>query len=346
MYNSMRLRFNHLAAAAAVSGLMLTGCASQGAAPAIPLAHDLKSAPFIGIEPNSGPKTIPFYSSSFVYAGKTYKLKIVGTNPRSGGVSTTVANQIVPIKLVFSDGTVLNGGNESTILTASPVYVNATYDSGTTQFSDALMRAEFWQFAASENYHVLLAAPHVMPVVRVSVPAGDGVVVGGEGRVAYQWFLQTIEPQLLQQLNIDPTTLTIFLTKNTRLLEPSGHCCFSGFHSSYNLTIPSGPATFTTAWASVAAGSVARLSHEISEWMNDPFNTNVVPKWLFPNSSACGGSKLEVGDPLANTIYTVHGYQVEDMTFYSWFTRDAPSIGINGDYDMLGNLSGPAGVCP
>jgi hypothetical protein len=308
------------------------------------LATSARSTRTVG--PDAGTTTVPNFSTSFVFGGKTYALKMVGTDPQSGGVTTTVADQVIPIKLAFSDGTILDGSNEIATLTASPIFVDAAYPSGKTQFADALMRAEFWKYAKSENYHVLLATPAIEPTVRVDVPTADGSIVNGEGRVTYQWFVQTIEPQILQQLNVDPTTLSIFLTENTRVLEQSGHCCFNGYHSSFPLTGPSGPVTFTTAWASVSAGSVTHMAHEVAEWMNDPFYTNVVPKWMSPVGNFCGGRKLEVGDPLAGSVYTVHGYLVEDMTFSSWFSHDVPSIGIHGRYDMRALLTGPASVCP
>ena len=40
------------------------------------------------------------------------------------------------------------------------------------------------------------------------------------------------------------------------------------------------------------------MSHEISEWMNNPFGGNAVPAWQVPNSTGCQ-SNLETGDPLA-----------------------------------------------
>jgi len=325
--------------------LAVSGCSMQ-TTPATPpgLASSAPSSRTIG--PDAGTKTVPNFGSSFVFDGKSYALKMVGTDPKSGGVTTTVADQIIPIKLVFSDGTILDGTDEIAALTASPIFVDAMFPSGKTQFADALMRAEFWKYVKSENYHVLLATPAIAPTVRVDVPPADGSIVNGEGRVTYQWFVQTIEPQILQQVNADPTTLSLFLTENTRVLEPSGHCCFNGYHSSFPLMGPSGPETFTTAWASVSAGSVTHMAHEVAEWMNDPFYTNVVPKWMSPVGNFCGGRKLEVGDPLAGSVYTVHGYLVEDMTFYSWFSHDVPSIGIHGHYDMRAMLTGPASVCP
>ena len=318
----------------------IAGCALRSTSAVPPVRAAIDSAP------EATSTTVPFFRRSFAYAGKTYKLKIVGTDPTGSPASTTVADQIVPMKLTFSDGTILDGTDEVATLTASPIFVDAQYASGNTQFADALMRAEFWAYVASKKYHVLLDTPTVEATYNLTVPAADGSIVRGEGRVSYQWFIQTIEPQILQERNVDPRTLTLFLTKNTRVLEKSGHCCFNGYHSSFPIATQSGQATFTTAWASVMTGSVTHMAHEVAEWMNDPFYTNVVPKWVTPMHTSCGGSKLEVGDPLAGVIYMVNGYQVEDMTFYSWFARDTPSLGISGQYDMQSVLTSPAAVCP
>jgi len=42
---------------------------------------------------------------------------------------------------------------------------------------------------------------------------------------------------------------------------------------------------------------VTPLSHEISEWRNDPFVNNLAPAWQFPNGRGCEGN-LETGDPI------------------------------------------------
>src|SRR5256886_4358429 len=45
--------------------------------------------------------------------------------------------------------------------------------------------------------------------------------------------------------------------------------------------------------------SIHALSHEVSEWLNDPFVNNVVPAWSVPFEPQYGCSNyLETGDPL------------------------------------------------
>src|SRR5207237_6459964 len=101
----------------------------------------------------------------------------------------------------------------------------------------------------------------------------------------------------------------------------------------------------TPVWASVTVSSLGAMPHEVAEWLNDPFYTNNVPKWVVPGGTKCGGHQLEVVDPVTSHDFTVNGYAMDDVAFYSWFSRDVPSIGINGQYDLTGALSGPAFVC-
>src|SRR5258707_8550627 len=48
------------------------------------------------------------------------------------------------------------------------------------------------------------------------------------------------------------------------------------------------------------------LSHEVSEWVNDPFGDNIVPAWSdigdLVSTSCSYTSYLEVGDPLENAV--------------------------------------------
>ena len=302
------------------------------------------------IAEDSGSITVPHFSTSFVYNGTTYGVKMVGTNP-SGGGTTVVASEIVPLALTFADGTTLDATPETPHLIASPIYANAVFEAGTTQFGDAVMRSEFWTEPGIGTYHVLLSSPVIEPTISLQVRGADGYTKtlpkGAKvGYVDFAWLIDTIEPQILAQLSVDPTTLALFETESTYVLEPGGHCCFEGYHSAFKMSSPLGPATYTTAWASVSAASVKSMSHEVAEWMNDPLYTNAVPGWVNPFGSGCGGHKLEVGDPVARYSEYVNGFQIADVAFYSWFTRTSPSIAIDAAYDLKGVLTVPAAVCP
>jgi hypothetical protein len=91
------------------------------------------------------------------------------------------------------------------------------------------------------------------------------------------------------------------------------------------------------------------LSHEVSEWLHDPFLNNVVPNWQSPlplSSFFYGCSNLlETGDAASDVGFQVNGYQLQDEAFFSWFAKQPPSIGINGQYSYLGTLTQPSPVC-
>ena len=94
------------------------------------------------------------------------------------------------------------------------------------------------------------------------------------------------------------------------------------------------------------------LSHEVNEWLNDPFLVNIVPDWsysvppLIP--SACS-DLLEPGDPLelVNFPEPLNGftYHLQDAALFSYFTRQSPSIGYQGRYTFLGTLPSYSTPC-
>lgn len=272
---------------------------------------------------------------------------MVGTDPRTNRVTTTVRTHVVPVKLTFAGGTTFDPTALAAGVLRSPLFNRVAFVDGTTQYGDAVMRGEFWKYVSSHpSYHVLLSVAAAVPAVTISVPSGDGYTAakpGGEyGYVAYSWFVQTIEPQILAQLRIPPSDFTIFVTARTSVLEPGGYCCYLGYHSAF----PIGAQTWTTAWASVTSKNIEALSHEVAEWLNDPFYNNDVPAWVSPESGACGGRQLEVGDPLTNYRIKKGGFVLQDVAFFSWFARQKPSIGYKKWYDLSGMLSVPAANCP
>ncbi len=327
--------------------IVSAGCAGSEGTQSVPdgsIASHARRAPAAAL-------TIPYFTSTFKYQGQPYPYSMVGTDPRTNRVTTTITAHVVPVKLTFSNGAAFDPTTLAQGVLRSPLFQSTTFLDGTTQFGDAVMRGEFWKYVSSHpNYHVLLSAAPLEPTLTVSVPANDGYTAekadGPYGYVAYSWFVQTIEPQLISQLGIPPSDLTIFVTAQTSVLEPGGYCCYLGYHSAFPVAGSGGTQTWTTAWASVTAKSIEPLSHEVAEWLNDPFYNNNVPAWVSPESGGCGGRQLEVGDPV--TYYRVKkgGFVMQDIAFFSWFARQSPSIGYDKRYDLDGKLKSPAQNCP
>jgi len=303
---------------------------------------------------------LPTWTSSFDYNGNTYPYTMIGTDPSQGSATTTVPVTIIPLKIVFSDGTTFDGSQQVTNVLNSPLFQPASFSSGTTQFGDAMQRAEFWKIVSktSPDYHVLLTTPTIAPVVTIHVPATDGsvrVTANGVvvGTVYFGWFNSKLEG-LLGSDGIAPNMLPFFLSYNVFTFFDRGGsaCCLAGFHQ----VIYSNLQTFI--WGSYLSPGVYPgmqdinfLSHEVAEWMNDPFDNNVVPSYKLPfNPQGTCQSLLEVGDPLIGIAYEVEVggtvYHPQDITFLSWFARQAPSEGIHGRYTYRGTFKSYAPTCP
>jgi hypothetical protein len=236
------------------------------------------------------------------------------------------------------------------------------------QLQDATMRAQFNKTGTS-GFHLILH-PNVLPTVTINVPSNQGVLLAsGRGVVvadiAINWWAAQIQNL---ETTADPTHLPIYLTDNVLLHIGSNvlNCCVIGFHGTRASGFGGGSNNSngnakvqTFAWASwVQPGFYARpaggtdwalqdihaLSHEISEWADDPFVNNTVEPWLTPTAPQYGcTSFLETGDPvvaigfaigtnLTDQTVSPNGtssfdgyYHPEDEALLPWFMRTAPN---------------------
>lgn len=303
---------------------------------------------------NAGSATVPFWSSSFTFNGKKFPFTMVGSDPAAGSATTTIQPIIVPLSFTFSNGVTFDGSKKVQLTLASPLFQNAQFDSGNTQYGDAIQRAEFGKDIAttSPNYHVLFSKPVVLPSVPIVVPAQSGrqgtSKTSGKtvGLVDINFFGPLLE-KLIGTLSLPPTVLPIFLTDDTFLfLGQTSQCCVLGFHDA--VPDASGKQLHTFVESAVMdpgifkgnTADITALSHEVSEWMNDPFGNNVVPNWQSPSKEQPGCSPaLETGDPLSGTNFEVNGFHPQDEAFLSWFARETPSRGLNGRYTYLGTFT-------
>ena len=311
---------------------------------------------------NSGGGGLATWTSSFVSGGITYSYTMVGTDPSKGSASTTVSDTIVPLILKFSNGTVFDGTQKVSNTIGSPIFNNAKFSSGTTQYGDAIQRGEFWKFVSTSarNYHVLVGTPTVATAITLTVPAAQGTVVkdpsSGKniGIIDINWFDPQLQNLLISQ-GFTANMLPIFLSNNVYLSSGSpslSNCCIGGYHNAVQNSAGLQTYIFTiNADADIHGGfgeDVSALSHELAEWLNDPFTNNVVPNWISPIAPQYGcNNALEVGDPLVGVVFTVAGFtqHLQDETFFSWFARQKPSIGIKGRYTYLGTFKGLSKHC-
>ncbi|HET9999599.1 MAG TPA: hypothetical protein VFQ36_01815 [Ktedonobacteraceae bacterium] len=310
---------------------------------------------------NSGGGGLATWSSSFVSGGKTYSYTMVGTNPSKGSATTTVPTTIVPLILKFSNGTVFDGTQKVSNTTSSPIFNKAKFSSGTTQYGDAIQRAEFWKtIPIPRNYHVLVGTPTIATAITITVPAADGATAkdGSTGKtigiIDINWFDPQLQNLLVSQ-HFTANMLPIFLANNVYLSSGApalANCCIGGYHNAVQNSAGLQTYIFSiNADAGIEGGfgeDVSALSHELAEWLNDPFTNNVVPNWISPIAPQYGCNNfLEVGDPLVGVVFTVTGFtqHMQDEAFFSWFARQKPSVGFSGRYTYLGTFKGLSKVC-
>lgn len=329
----------------------------------VALNHNVKLGAFAARNNSSGMvDTIPYWSDLFNANGNPYPFQMVGTNPANGSHHTTVPTEIIALKVVFSDGNTLNGADNVKNTVNSPLFEDAQYSSGNTQYGDAMQRAEFWHFVqhGSKDYHVTLGDPKVLHTVTLNVPSTEGQTAHSSrtgaliGLIDIDWFDAQIQTFMLQ-LHISPKTLPIFLTNDVFLYEGGdpANCCVIGYHSAVFSVNGSGRSQIQTyAWGSyttpgifsVPIDDINGLSHEVAEWYNDPFVDNVTPNWQSPIAPQYGCNNfLEVGDPLVGVTFIVRtdhkNYHPQDEAFFSWFAQQTPSLGIHHQYTYLGTFT-------
>jgi len=356
-----------------------------------------------GATPLATEATIPHWHGQFTdpTTGVSYGYNMVGSeDPRNVGAgTTTIPVDIIPLRLSFeaNNGFALDGTNELGLTLASPIFQRSDFSytahsfggAGVlspgnvgVQYADAYMRSQFDK--TGTDYHLVLA-PSVRPTQSFTVPASKGTAYINTlgvifGTVDVVW-IDTHVQELLGQLHIDPTHLTIFLTANVVVVDHFGGW-FLGYHSadhSANGNGVQGVKTYIYA-TYVRAGlftelveylkDIHTLSHEIAEWVADPFIDNEVdPAFAASYLVSDCLPLLEVGDAVDFIGFTMLGnpdprvattgtWHLEDEVFLPWFARESPNVtsqplqsGTGRRYTFMGDLNpfpifrGPAPHC-
>jgi hypothetical protein len=275
----------------------------------------------------------------------------------------------------------LNGRDDVADTIASPIFTPSNFyvsgDAG-VQYGDAVMRAEFGKVGT--GYHVTLEHPKVTHTISITVPEDKGVAILNPvgvlmGLVDANWFKARLA-RVINAVHLAPSTLPIFLSQNVFLYHDGNllHCCTLGGHGAGSPASTAGvslgkedgkapktfvyaayitPSTFPKFPAPFAGFSdIHALSHEIGEWMNDPFGINSVQPWV--NPTAAPGtclSILETGDPVSGVWFPMPGnpnpnpaaggvWHPEDQVFLNWFARDGEAPGLApaaGTYTYMGS---------
>jgi hypothetical protein len=319
-------------------------------------------------------------TSSYTISGSrgTYKGTLVGADPFAGPSTAPVTIDVVVVPLVveiLGDGTATlfdptanncNGGysavyrfQNSPLVVPSDLSFNGV-DVGTVQYIDGFMRAEFWnapdhsRSKYKNNINWIFVAPYVFPAL-TSQTNISGIVTdtgcsarGIVSRATFNTYLEDYALPALQKANVISTKqFVLFLTQN---VVTSGATPISNS----DIDVGQHHHTGSQTWAMAAYDSndVLAASHEIAEWMNDPFLNNRSPAWGFIGEFPKGcSSYLEVGDPVNGRKVAVetngYTYHVQELAFFSWFfaSPSDPSFGAGGAFSSNGHFTGPSKDC-
>jgi hypothetical protein len=342
----------------------------------------------------SGP-TLPLWSYSTVAAqnGRSYSGLIVGGSP-STPATTNVATVLVPVivkitqagKTYTFDPTAndvgcLGSGNAFTLTQKSPLFDSSAAviaGVGPTQYTDAVLKAEFWNMNAGNSaYHVLLNPPILGPALTITVSRGGTstaeVYSVGSGQCGN--YSATTNPggliavvnvntvdSLLQSYisahGLNASQLPVFVTYNAVMSAGAANnlnnCCILGYHNALGTpgqtyAIAEFEGRDQTVFSGVS--DVAAASHELAEWINDPTGTNPTPAWGNIGQVSSCQSNFEDGDPLTGTLMpavTVNGFtfHLQELAYFSWFYGATPSVAFNGQYSSNGTFHGYSKLCP
>jgi hypothetical protein len=204
------------------------------------------------------------------------------------------------------------------------------------------------------------------------------------------WFSTQLQ-SLMGSLQIQADTVPIFVTDNVLLYIGQNNylnCCILGYHGagmpighgsgSANgngkqpvqtfiyaaWTTPGTYSGFLTDYTGVRSAprptrglaDIHALSHEVSEWLDDPYVNNAVQPWLTPTAPQYGCTGvLETGDPVVGVWFPLSGnnegasdgynyygqYHPEDEVYAQWFGRGGVEPVLGSAYNSNLTFMGP-----
>ncbi len=325
--------------------------------------------------------------------GKSYPVTMVGHSPFSSTTTTNIPVAIVPV-IININGTVFNptvadtkcmvapNNVPLTVFRQSPLFGNATYtmggvNVGTTQYTDAYQRANFWK-VISPTYHTRLSTITVKTAQTYKSPTGSGAVyststfgnggcgpkknpLGQFGIIDINAFDAWVNGTALLKAAATSNELVILLIYNVVMSNGApvtANCCILGYHGA-TAGPPNGqtysPMEFDqTGIFGTTVSDTSIAAHEIGEWMDDPYGRNAVPAWGGIGQVSACQSNLENGDPLSGSLAPSvkmsnnYIYHLQELAYFGWFfnAKTTPSISAGGKFSNAGKFTGPAKVCP
>ena len=337
--------------------------------------------------------TVPFWTTTVKSPldKKTYTTSMVGSSPFAATKTNAVVSYVPLIgRLHFAGGFILDPtkpGNcdpvpPATRFFASPMFAPATFVSngvnvsagvaGGAQFASAFQRANYYALIKGTQFGMTLKASAKPLVVDITIPATAGQAIAMEAHCPKQnkfvtfgeaeiSFYDAIVQKVIAT-HSKPNQLPILLTYNFVMTAPGAPpCCVLGYHSA--VSSAAGTRTYSVG-SYIDPGIFSGVdddvvwSHEIGEWMDDPFvqaavtgggSDDLTPAWGNTGQVTGCQNNLEVGDPLSGTEWSMKGaggflYHFQDLAFRDWFYR-TPSNGTGKKYSLVGGFTTAQGKC-
>jgi len=231
---------------------------------------------------------------------------------------------------------------------------------------------------------------YVRPVPAWRVANGLQSTPDYTGVADVNWFSTRVK-NAISDLHVSPDTLPIILTDNVLLyIGPNNYvnCCILGYHGAgsampnshgsgsvhgqggqgvqtYAYAAYTTPGTYSgyeTDYTGVRTSprptrglaDIHALSHELSEWLDDPFTNNAVQPWKVSSAPQYGCTTvLEVGDPVVGLWFGLPGnttatdsnsqkmWHPEDEVFAQWFGRGGVEPVLGSSWDGRFTFDGP-----
>jgi hypothetical protein len=208
------------------------------------------------------------------------------------------------------------------------------------------------------------------------------------GLAEINWFSTQLQ-SLMGSLQISATTVPIFLTDNVLLYFKGTvlgyqNCCVLGYHGAampvghgtgsingqgkqpvqtFMYTAYVTPGTYSGFLADYTnpnrvaprptrgLSDIHALSHELAEWLDDPYTNNAVQPWKVASAPQYGCTRvLEVGDPVVGVWFGMSGntqtnaygqWHPEDEVFAQWFGRGGVEPVLGSSWDGRFTYMGP-----
>lgn len=352
--------------------------------------------------PGYTPNFLPFweYGVQAAQDSNIYTGYVVGSNP-TDLYSSTVQAPIVPVIVnitenvggspitwtwdptqtdvgcLGADNTAYNLVWTSPLFTPTNFVLNGQFI-GNTQYGDAVLRGEFWNYTGVgtllQYERRLTLSPSQLPPVVITVNAGSSAAgwtigttqCGGAAQLVSginpdsvfaaisQTLLDTQIQNYIATYALQLDQFPLFVLYKTMIFNGDSsnfsNCCIAGYHNVTSTGQTYGVADFEeNAYFNSFARDISSASHVINEWINDPTGSNPAPAWGHVGFVSGCQNTFDVADPLVGTFMppmTQDGftYHLQEMAFFSWFFGGT-NYGAGGEYSSNGTFTAPSTVC-